>query len=116
MSANGHTGISSDRLIPWTPFAIALTLIFSMMSATEEWLYVAAALGVLASLAVGRTLGQSDTPSLQARVRKFAKGWVLVVALAALSLLHGTWQPMVFFALVGLASSTLFWLGCRSSK
>ena len=107
---------SSDRLIPWTPVAIALTLIVSMMSRTEEWLYLAAAVGAAASVAVGRTLGPSDAAALAARVKKFTKGWIVVVALAALSLLHETWQPMVFFALGGVLSSGLFWLGCKSNR
>ena len=111
-----ETGSGSDRLIQWTPFAIALGLVFSMMPERAEWLYVAAVMGGLASIAVGRTLGRLDRFSLQARVRKFAKGWVVVVALAALSLLHGKWQPMVFFAVVGVISSGLFWLGCKSNK
>jgi len=111
-----QTGAGSDRLIQWIPFAIALGLVFSMMPDREEWLYVAAVIGGLASIAVGRTLGRSDRLSLQARVRKFAKGWVVVVALAALSLFHGKWQPMVFFAVVGVVSSTFFWVGCRSNK
>jgi hypothetical protein len=111
-----QTGSGSDRLIQWTPFAIALGLVFSMMSDREEWLYVAAVMGGLASIAVGRTLGRSDRFSLQGRVRKFVKGWVVVVALAALSFLHGKWQPMVFFAVVGVISSTFFWFGCKSNK
>ena len=111
-----QTGSGSDRLIQWTPFGIALGLVFSMLPDREEWLYVAAVIGGLASIAVGRTLGRSDRLSLQARVRKFVKGWVVVVALASLSLLHGKWQPMVFFAVVGVLSSTFFWFGCRSNK
>jgi len=87
-----------------------------MMSNREVWLYVAAIAGVLASIAVGRTLRTSEELSLQARLWKFAKGWVLVVSLAALSLLHGKWQPMLFFALVGVISSAFFWLGCKSSS
>ena len=105
----------SDRLVPWTPLGIALLLILSMMSATEEWLYVAAALGAVASVAVGRTLERSENSALPARVKKFSKGWVIVVALAALSLLHGKWQPMAFFAIAGVISSALFWLACKSS-
>jgi hypothetical protein len=103
-------------LVRWTPLAIALVLIFSMMPDREEWLYVAAVLGALASIAVGRTLGRLDESSWRAPVRMFAKSWVLVVVLAALSLLHGKWQPMAFFAVVGVISSGLFWVGCRSSK
>jgi predicted CDP-diglyceride synthetase/phosphatidate cytidylyltransferase len=116
MPAAEQTGSRADRLIQWTPFAIALSLVFSMMSDREEWLYVAAVIGGLASIALGRTLGRSDRFSLQARVRKFAKGWVVVVALAALSLLHGKWQPMVFFAVIGVLSSGFFWFGCKSNK
>jgi hypothetical protein len=111
-----ETRSGSDRLIQWTPFTIALGLVFSMMPDRAEWLYVAAVVGGLASIAVGRTLGRLDRVSLQARVRKFAKGWVVVVALAALSFLHGKWQPMVFFAVVGVISSGLFWFGCKSNK
>ena len=103
-------------MILWTPFAIALVLIFSMMSDTEEWLYVAAVLGVLASVAVGRTSGPPALIPMRSRMVKFAKGWVLIVAGASLSLLHGRWQPMVFFALAGLVSSGCFWVGCRSSR
>jgi hypothetical protein len=116
MQVAEETGSGSDRLIQWTPFAIALGLVFSMMPDRAEWLYVAAVVGGLASIAVGRTLGRLDPFSLQARVKKFAKGWVVVVALAALSLLHGKWQPMVFFAVVGVISSGLFWFGCKSNK
>jgi hypothetical protein len=115
MPITQHTGSRSWRLIEWAPFGIALELIFSMMSETVEWLYAAAVLGILASIAVGRTSGKSELP-VQARLWKFAKGWLLVVALAGFSLLHGKWQPMVFFAIVGIISSAFFWLGCKSSK
>ena len=37
---------------------------------------------------------------MQARLWRFVKSWLLVVAFAALSILHGKWQPMVFFTLV----------------
>lgn len=87
-----------------------------MMSTTEEWLYVAVLIGAVASIAVGRTLGRSDEYVLAARVGKFAKGWIVVVTLAALSLLHGKWQPMAFFAVAGVVSSGLFLLGCKSSR
>jgi len=106
----------SRRLIEWTPFGIALGLILSMMSAREEWLYVAAVAGVFASVAVGRTSGKSEDFAVKARLRKFAKGWLFVVAFAALGLLEGKWQPMVFFVLVGIISSAFFLLGCRSSN
>jgi hypothetical protein len=106
----------SDRLIPWTPLAIAFGLVFSMMSSTEEWLYVATAVGAVASIAVGRTLGRSDARVLAGRVGTFAKAWMVVVVLAALSLLHGKWQPMAFFALAGVSSSALFWLACKSNR
>ena len=104
------------RLIQWAPFGIALGLIVSMMSDREEWLYVMAVIGVLVSIAVGRTSGKSEEFSLQRRLWKFAKGWVVVVALAAISLLHGKWQPMVFFALAGVIATVCFWVGCKSSK
>ena len=116
MANSVQTDSRSYRLIEWTPFGIALVLIVSMMSDTEEWLYVAAVIGALASLAVGRTSGTSQEFSVQAHLRKFGKGWLLVVGLAALSLMNGKWQPMVFFALVGVISSALFWLGCKSSS
>ncbi|BCA53777.1 hypothetical protein W02_09170 [Nitrospira sp. KM1] len=115
MSSTAQPGTGSDRLIEWTPLGIALCLIFSMMPDREEWLYVAGAIGVVASIAVGRTLGKSEGVVLYARVWRFAKGWSLVVAFAALSLLHAKWQPMAFFAVVGIISSILFWLGCKSN-
>ena len=87
-----------------------------MMFDRQEWLYVAAVGGVLASIAVGRTSEKSEESSVQARLWKFAKSWLLVVAFAAFSLLHGKWQPMVFFALVGVISSGFFWLGCKLSS
>jgi hypothetical protein len=103
-------------LIGWTPVAIALALIVSMMPQRQEWLYVAAVIGVLASLAVGRTAGVPVDRALQTRVRTFAKGWLVVVLCAALSVLHGKWQPMVFFLLVAIISTVFFWLGCKSSS
>ena len=116
MPTTEHTAPSSFRLIQWAPFAIALVLIFSMMSDTEEWLYVAAVLGVLASVAVGRTSGPPALIPMRPRMVNFAKGWLFIVAGASLRLLHGRWHPMVFFVLVGLVSSGFFWFGCRSSR
>ena len=116
MPTTEQTGTRSYRLIAWAPFGIALGLIVSMMPERETWLYAAAVLGVLASIAVGRTSGKAEEAAVQARLWKFAKSWLMVVALAALSVLHGKWQPMVFFAFAGVMSSALFWWGCRSSK
>jgi hypothetical protein len=114
MPTAGHTKPSALGLIAWTPFGIALLLIVSMMSSREVWLYVAAVIGVLVSVAVGRTSRESGD-SLQARLWRFAKGWLLVVALAAISLLHGKWQPMAFFALAGGVSSAFFWVAGKST-
>lgn len=116
MPAREQTSAPSHRLIQWVPVGIALVLMFSMMSATEEWLYVAAVVGVLASIAVGRTSGTLEEFPVQSRLWKFAKGWLVVVGFAAVSLLHGKWQPMLFFALTGAVSSVLFWLGCKSIR
>jgi hypothetical protein len=116
METTVATKSRASRLILWTPLAIALALIGSMMPHREEWLYVAAVLGVLASVAVGRTSGVPTDGARQARVRTFAKGWLVVILCAALSLLHGKWQPMVFFLLVAIISTVFFWLGCRSSS
>ena len=116
MPTTEQTGTHSHRLIAWAPFGIALGFIGSMMPEREAWLYAAAVLGVFASIAVGRTSGKAEEAPVQARLWKFAKSWLLVVALAALSVLPGKWQPMVFFTLVGVMSSVLFWWGCRSSK
>lgn len=115
MSTAKPTTAYSFRLIAWTPMVIAVVVVFSMMSDIEMWLYVAIIIGLVASVAVGRTSGKPDEFPLQPRLLKFAKGWTLVVALAALSVLHGKWQPMVFFAILGTLSSAFFWVGCRSS-
>ena len=116
MPTAGDKEVGGYRLIAWTPFGITLLLIVSMMSAREVWLYVAAIIGVLASVAVGRTSWQSGEYSLQMRLWTFAKGWLLVIVLAAISLLHGKWQPMAFFALAGGISSAFFWLAAKSSS
>ena len=114
MVTTAHAKSHSRRLLQWMPFAIALLLILSMMSERQEWLYVAAVLGVLASVAVGRTLGTAEKLVWRAQMVTFAKGWVVVVILAAFSLFHGKWQPMVFFTIVGIISSGLLWLGYKS--
>ena len=106
----------ASRLILWTPVAIAVALVFSMMPQREEWLYVAAVIGVLASVAVGRTSAAPADRALRPRVRTFAKGWLVVCLCAAVSVLHGKWQPMVFFFLVAIISTVFFWLGCKSSS
>ncbi|HTL62042.1 MAG TPA: hypothetical protein VL261_10385 [Nitrospira sp.] len=115
MPTNEQTRSAAEQLIPWTPFAVAMVLVVSMMAVREEWLYVAGVIGLLASLAVGRTSG-SPRREFRLRIWKFAKSWLVVVLLAALSVLHGTWQPMVFFAVVGIVSTAFFWLGCKSSR
>lgn len=115
MSTKEHTGLGSSRLIGWTPIAIALVLIISMMPQREEWLYVAAVIGVVGSIAVGRTTGQLQQLSWRSRLWIFTKGWLIVVACAAVSVLHGNWRPMVFFALAGLISSAFFWFGHKTS-
>src|SRR6185503_2227454 len=71
-----ETGSGSGRLIQWSPFAIALGVVFSMMPERAVRLYVAAVVGELASIAMDRTLGRLDRFPLQARARKFAKRWV----------------------------------------
>ena len=116
MESTEETRPAASRLILWTPLAIALMLIGSMMPQRQEWLYVASVLGVLASVAVGRTSGAPVARALRTRVRTFAKGWLVVVLCAALSVLHGKWQPMVFFFLVAIISTVFFWLGSRSSS
>ena len=116
MSTAEHTGPGSYRLIGWTPIAIALVLVISMMPQRAEWLYVATVLGVVGSIAVGRTTGHLRQLSWRSRLWTFTKGWLIVVACAAISVLHGNWQPMVFFALAGGISSVFFWLGHKTSR
>lgn len=115
MHSNDETRAGASQLILWTPVAIAAALVFSMMPQREEWLYVAAVIGVLASVAVGRTSVAPADRALQARLRTFAKGWLIVCLCAALSVLHGKWQPMVFFLAVAIISTVFFWLGCKLS-
>jgi hypothetical protein len=95
---------------------IAGGLIFAMMGGMDALLYGIFAAGAIGSFVLGQCAIKDDVPSRDERLRKFGKGWLLVIGLAALSLINGKWEPMVFFALASAISSGLFWLGSRSSS
>ena len=93
---------------------IAGGLIFAMMGGMDALLYGIIAAAAVGSFVLGQCAFKDHVPSRDERLREFGKGWLLVVGCAALSLINGKWEPMVFFALAGAISSGLFWLGSRS--
>lgn len=95
---------------------IAGGLIVAMMAGMDALLYGIAAAGTIGSFVLGQYTARPDIPSRDERLWKFGKSWLLVVGCAALSLINGKWEPMLFFALAGAISSGLFWLGSRSSN
>jgi hypothetical protein len=94
-----------------TVLAIAGSAMLFMFAGLDAGLCASAVLGVVASFALGYFSLRRNLTPLGPGVVRYGKLWVWMTVVAALSLITGKWQPIVFFALAGLAMTTLFALG-----
>ena len=94
-----------------TVLAIAGSAMLFIFAGIDAGLYASAALGVVASFALGYFSLRRSLMPLGPGVVRYGKLWVWMTVVAALSLITGKWQPIAFFALAGLAMTTLFALG-----
>jgi hypothetical protein len=86
----------------------------------DPGLYAAGGVGVVASFALGYVSLRRRLIPLGSGVVRYGKLWVWMTVVAALSLITGKWEPLVFFAVVGVAMTLLYalggWLGSRAAE
>lgn len=134
MNSNGRTpqpslpgpnaGIRTTRILglvyDLTVLAIAGSGMFFIFAGVDAGLYAAGALGMVASFALGYASLRRRLISLGRGVVRYGKLWVWMMVIAALSLVTGKWEPVVFFALVGVAMTLFYvlggWLGARAAE
>jgi hypothetical protein len=97
-------------------FAIAGGLVFAMMAGTDALLYSVTMAGLVGSFVVGRLCVRHNWLPAQEGVKRYGMMWLWVIGCAALSLLNGKWEPMVFFGAVGAVMALIFWFGTRTAR
>ena len=99
--------------------AIAGSAMFFMFAGFDPGLYAAGVVGVIVSFALGYVSLRRGLIPLGSGVVRYGKLWVWMTVVAALSLVTGKWQPLMFFAVVGVAMTLFYalggWVGSRSS-
>lgn len=91
-------------------------LLFFMVGGMESGIYVAGLLGAIASAALGWHSVRQGWVSLPEGIKRFGTRWLYVVGFAALSLMNGKWEPIVFAAVVAITMTGLYALGARSAQ
>lgn len=91
-------------------------LLFFMVGGRETGIYLAGLVGTIASTVLGWYSVRRGWVSVSAGIRRFATRWFYVVGFAALSLMNGKWEPMVFAAVVGVTLTGFYALGARSAR
>ena len=119
-----NAGVRTTRILgliyDLVVLAIAGSAMFFMFVGFDPGLYAAGGLGAVASFTLGYASLRRRLIPLGAGVVRYGKLWVWMMVFAALSLITGKWEPLVFFAVVGVAMTLIYalggWLGARASE
>jgi hypothetical protein len=97
--------------------AIAGSALFFMFAGSDAGMDAAGGLGAVASFWLGYASLRRRLIALGAGVVRYSRLWVGMTVVSALSLINGKWEPLVLFAVVGVAMTLLYalggWLGLR---
>ena len=119
-----NTGIRTTRILglvyDLVVLAIAGSAMLFVFAGFDPGLYAAGGLGVIASFMLGYVSLRRRLTPLGGGVVRYGKLWVWMMVVAALSLITGKWQPLVLFAVVGVAMTLSYalggWLGSRAAE
>jgi hypothetical protein len=120
--ANGN--VRSIRILGLIYDIVVLAIVGSgllfMFAGMDPGLYAAGGLGAVASFTLGYASLRRRLITLGAGVVRYGKLWVWMMVFAALSLITGKWEPLVFFAVIGVAMTLFYalggWLGARTTR
>jgi hypothetical protein len=100
--------------------ATAGSALFFMFAGSNAGLLFAGSGGAVAAFALGYASLRRRAVALGAGVVRYCRLWVGMTAVSALSLIHGSWQPLMLFALASLTMTLLYasgaWLGSRAPE
>jgi len=116
-------GLRTTRILGLIYDLVVLAIVGSgllfMFAGIDAGVVAAGGLGVVASFTLGYASVRRRLIPLGAGVVRYGKLWVGMMVFAALSLITGKWEPLVFFAVVGVAMTLFYalggWLGARAA-
>ena len=100
--------------------ATAGSTLFFLFAGSDAGMYAAAGLGALAAFTLGYSGLSRRQIALGPGVVRYARLWVAMTLVSAVSLVNDKWQPLVLFSLASVAMTLAYalgaWLGSRSRE
>ena len=119
MSEPDRTARGLGLIYDLAAIAIMGSIMLFTFAGIDAGLYAAAGLGAIVSFALGYRSLRAGGVTLGRGTARYAKLWLLMTVVSALTLVNGRWQPPAFFAVTSAAMLLLYalggWLGARST-
>ena len=91
--------------------ATAFGMVAFIFAGIGAGLYAMGILGAVAAYLLGYLGAQHNRVDSNVGTFEFVKPWLWLVAFAALALIKGKWQPLIFFGGIGAGLALLYWIG-----
>jgi hypothetical protein len=91
--------------------ATAFGMVAFMFAGIGAGLYAMGILGAIAAYLLGYLGAQKNRVEANLGTFEFVKPWLWLTAFAALALIKGKWQPLIFFGGIGAGMALLYWIG-----
>jgi len=89
----------------------AFGMVGFMFAGFGAGLYAMGILGAVAAYLLGFLGAQHNRVVANLGTFEFVKPWLWLTAFAALALIKGKWQPLIFFGGIGAGMALLYWIG-----
>jgi len=89
----------------------AFGMIAFMFAGIGAGLYAMGILSAVAAYFLGYLGAQRNRVEANLGTFEFVKPWLWLIAFAALALIKGKWQPLIFFGGIGAGMALLYWIG-----
>ncbi len=94
----------------------AFGMVAFMFAGIGAGLYAMGTLVAVAAYLLGYMGAQKNRVEANLGTFEFVKPWLWLTAFAALAIIKGRWQPLIFFGGMGAGMALLYWIGAQLGK
>lgn len=94
----------------------AFGMVAFMFAGIGAGLYAMGMLVAVAAYLLGYLGAQKNRVEANLGTFEFVKPWLWLTAFAALAIIKGRWQPLIFFGGMGAGMALLYWIGAQLGK
>jgi hypothetical protein len=94
----------------------AFGMVAFMFAGFAAGLYAMGMLVAVAAYLLGYLGAQKSRVDANLGTFEFVKPWLWLTAFAALALIKGRWQPLIFFGGIGAGMALLYWIGAQLGR